>query len=445
MGCSEVGSAMTVAGRCRSMVASLMLSLFAIFIVASLSLSRTVKASVGKPVLKLHYRGSLTEKPKPYRIGLFVGEGGFYFSRLAGTDWEGNIYISDATEPYVCFLHCYNKQGKFLRFYGPFDAYAVGGVGVTKDGFIWLSLLTDGIVEVYREFKAPIVVYRKGERKPIAEWHKKLPQEVEAKIRKVLKAKGLPQQWETPVLYYTHGAIGPQAGHNQVVLMLTGGPMEGIKIHGQKTLRNSQETLRILWLLMSSDGKQCLEAKVINDDDARLHLAPNNRFWFVQYQYGLDRGHLIWTKLWVWEQGKEKGEPLLDTVEGKEPWIDKIVLDLKRMRDAWFKPLVRFDGKGNIYLILERLMQQGKQNSFDRFIVEGKELNLGPNAIPSEMALVVLNKEKKLVTYLPWTTPSLEMNHDWIHPLPDGSGFYRIEYRKREAVIYFHPLPSQKR
>ncbi len=428
---------MTIAGRWWSMVASLLLSLFAIFIVASLSLSRTVKASVGKPVLKLHYRGSLIEKPRPYRIGLFVGEGGFYFSTLAGTDWEGNIYISDATQPRVCFLHCYDKQGKFLKFYGPFNAYAVGGVGVTKDGFIWLSLLTDGIVEVYREFKAPIVVYRKGERKPIAEWHKKVPQEVEAKIRKVLEAKGLPQQWETPVLYYTHGAIGPQAGHNQVVLMLGGGPMEGIKLHGH-------ETSRILWLLMGSDSKQLLEAKVINPDDERLHLAPNNRFWFVQYQYGLDRRYLIWTKLWVWEQGKEKGEPLLDTMEGKEPWGDKIVLELKRMRDAWFKPLVRFDGKGNIYLILERLRQQGKQDSFDRFIVEGKELDLGPDAYPSEMALVVLDREKKLVTYLPWAPPSLEMKHDWIHPLPDGSGFYRIEYREREAVIYFHPLPSQK-
>ncbi|MFA0744667.1 MAG: hypothetical protein LASZOEIN_001462 [Candidatus Fervidibacter sp.] len=61
------------------------------------------------------------------------------------------------------------------------------------------------------------------------------------------------------------------------------------------------------------------------------------------------------------------------------------------------------------------------------------------------MALTVLDRYGHLITCLPWTQKAVGSEESWVKPLPDGSGFYRIEYRKREAVIYFHPLPSQKR
>jgi len=64
-----------------------------------------------------------------------------------------------------------------------------------------------------------------------------------------------------------------------------------------------------------------------------------------------------------------------------------------------------------------------------------------PRTFGGEQALVVLDGQRRLLTYLPWRLSSVEHIEEWVHPLPDGSGFYRIEYREREAVIYFHPLP----
>jgi len=60
------------------------------------------------------------------------------------------------------------------------------------------------------------------------------------------------------------------------------------------------------------------------------------------------------------------------------------------------------------------------------------------------MALTVLDRHGHLITCLPWTQKAVESDESWNKPLPDGSGFYRIEYREREAVIYFHPLSPQK-
>jgi hypothetical protein len=74
-----------------------------------------------------------------------------------------------------------------------------------------------------------------------------------------------------------------------------------------------------------------------------------------------------------------------------------------------------------------------------KFIVGNEVIDYYGN---NELTLTVLGKRKRLLTYLPWTHIGLESRENWVKPLPDGRGVYRIEYRGREAVIYFHPLPK---
>jgi hypothetical protein len=75
-----------------------------------------------------------------------------------------------------------------------------------------------------------------------------------------------------------------------------------------------------------------------------------------------------------------------------------------------------------------------------QFQVEGKILDGFP--LEGERALVVLDSQRRLVTYLPWTPYSVETQDKWVKPLPDGSGFYRIQFFEKEAQVFFHPLPK---
>jgi hypothetical protein len=90
-----------------------------------------------------------------------------------------------------------------------------------------------------------------------------------------------------------------------------------------------------------------------------------------------------------------------------------------------------------IYLFWEREYPEPR---FQQFQIEGKKIDDFP--LNSEQALTVLDSQRRLVTYLPWMPCSLESYDRWIKPLPDGSGFYRIQFFEKEAQIFFHPLPQ---
>jgi len=129
---------------------------------------------------------------------------------------------------------------------------------------------------------------------------------------------------------------------------------------------------------------------------------------------------------------------LINLEKRKPDWI-KILLG--KQRELQFSPIINIDAKGNIYLI----WQKAPIRPYQRIIVEGREKKIAaPTTGLGESALIVLDKNRRFLTYLPWQSTYLVLPPNWIKPLPDGSGFYRIEYREREAVIYFHPLPSQK-
>ncbi len=127
---------------------------------------------------------------------------------------------------------------------------------------------------------------------------------------------------------------------------------------------------------------------------------------------------------------------MIDFEERKPDWI-KVLFGEKGK--TWIGPIPDVDAKGNIYLTWQR----GPSRPYQRIIVEGEEMHIpAPTIGGGESSVVVLDKHCRLLTYLPWQQTYLELPPKWIKPLPDGSGFYRIEYREREAVIYFHPLPK---
>lgn len=396
---------------------------FSLWLDCYLGQAKEGKFTKGKVILRLRYRGFL-EKPItiPYRLGLFVlhGEGGPGFPHFVGTDWNGNIYLSDPVEPEWCILQCYDRRGKFLWSWGPIPT--VLGVTATKDDYLWIVMIPipEGI---------PVIVLKKSGRKPklIWDWREGIPKKMEERIRKAVEDKGLKWEWEASDWWVGYE---PEACSNQVVLRFSGGPVRPIK-----TLRGSA-IARTLWILISSDGYQIFDAKILDpwEEDKDLHLSPDGKFWIVEddFDYYLKRMN----RLWIREKDQQKGKPLIDRTVGKEPWANKL-------GQIEFPSKVKFDTK-HIYLIWERGAKDYQKYPLQRFVVEGRVLDLeGFPAVIGEMALVILDRQKRSMIYhLPWTPVSFETNNTWIEPLPDGSGFYRIEYREREAVIYFHPLPK---
>jgi len=395
-----------------------------VFTFTSLSLNdRDIqKILKGKVILRLHYRERTKNYlGKPYTIGMFKFEhGALYSGDFVGTDWDGNIYIFDPIDVDLHVLKRFNKRGLFMESWDPINAKRGCGVAVTKDGYIWLGLRW--VVEE-RPNGWPIVVYRSGIKKPVMDWRYKLPKAIDEKVRAILKETGFEwKKWEELPDYdfatndWYFAIYGPQYAQDRVAFELLAG-----------FLRHENQIARVLWVLISSDGKYLFEAKV--KTDLSYYLSPDGKIWKHDSDFNLRKW--TWSKFWLWERSKERNEPLIDRT--KEPWMSLIG---KRS----YVPIIDMDAIGNIYVFLERFIQSNKQ----KIIVKSNKIVVNNNR---EFTLIVLSRKHHLIFHLPWR-PVFESQvfpDYWIHPLPDGSGFYRIEYREREAVIYFHPLPSQKR
>jgi len=358
-----------------------------------------VSMSPGRVVLRLHYRKVADERlSKPYTIGMFDSEVFSSIATFMGTDRDGCIYILDPQTSQSSILKRFDREGQFREAWHLIDAQAGKGVAVTKDGYVWtgLSRLDP---ESYAGF--PIVVYRKGRKAPVLDWRQKLPKEVEDAIRKALKESGM--EWEKGWMM----VYGPEGGPSQVSLQFMG-----------KAAIRDKQIVGFIWILVSSDGRRVLDVKMQTFDVRKgsivrgtPHLAPDGRLWMNESDLSPQRS--AWSKLWLWEKGKEKGEPLIDRTAIKEPWTGNFPFVAS-------PPLVKIDAKGHIYLISPR----------------------GGQLPPWELALTVLDSQHRLVTYIPWMKYRVEMIYEWVKPLPDGSGFYRIQFFDKEAQVFFHPLPQ---
>ena len=416
----------------RFLFVTLFIILFEIIFMSEFLISGQNKKFVGgRIILRLSYRDRIKNylKHNPYKIGMFEGgecPRGLYYCQFIGTDWDGNIYLFDPIDDDLYILKCFDKNGLFKMMWNPIRANCGNKVAVTRDGYIWVGLRwvvddrLDGL---------PIVVYRKEKKKPVMNWYyeNEIPKSVKDKIHHILNKVGL--KWKR----WKELPDWDLSSNDWIVLELISTQKNQVYIKlSAPFLGTDGRYLKLLRILLNSDGSQVLDIQLASARNP-YYLSPDGKFWIVNSDF--DEERWTWNRIWLFEKGKEKGEPLIDRLTNKEPWADKIILG-----KAYF-PIIRFDAKGNIYLIWQRYPQYPLKPLEPRFKVGRKTIVESPRTFGGEQALVVLDGQRRLLTYLPWRLSSVEHIEEWVHPLPDGSGFYRIEYREREAVIYFHPLP----
>lgn len=385
----------------------------------------------GKVVLRLSYRGrkqSKSYQDKPYTIGMFEGKhGAFYSGDLMGTDWNGNIYIFDPIDENINIIKRFDKQGIFQEVWEPIRADAAYNVAVTKDGYIWVGLRW--IVEE-KPNGWPIVVYRSGVKKPIMDWRHKLPKAIDEKVHTFLKEAGFEwKKWEELPYYdfatndWCFSSIGLQYAQDLIAFDLL-----------VPFLRKENEIIsRGLWILISSDGKHLFDMQLVTEPIP--YLAPDGTIWLKDSDFNPQ--NFKWSKIWWWKKGEDRKEPLIDRI--KEPWKSIMTTEWELYGD-----IIQMDFVGNVYVFLKTQSLKSQRRKEFKIFVEGKTIVLPSLISGGELSLVVLDSKRQLLTYLPWQHAFINQTIPcrWIAPLPDGSGFYRIEYREREAVIYFHPLPK---
>jgi hypothetical protein len=201
----------------------------------------------------------------------------------------------------------------------------------------------------------------------------------------------------------------------------------------------------LLALRFSGDGQVVKSVKVIQSatdwfdlggEPPTLRLAPDDELWMTENDvipppYGKPFGYSppsMWHRIWVWDEGGAKGAPLIDLSHGPNRFLN---LPL----EGAGPPLIARDGKGRIYAMLARSDTSGQ----DRIIrIEGKVWHVAPMDFEGQKALVVFDKRQHAVFSLPWAPVSYEIGRNWVSPVPDGSGFYRIAFGGDSAEIYFY-------
>jgi len=408
----------------------------------------------GKIVLRLRYRPlkppdyhlknpySLVD-PATYELG--ECDEPLTVVRFLGTDWDGDIYFMDPLDGYHCILKRFDRHGKFKQAWGPLKVRSGWFVAVTKTGYVWVWLETWD-----RPYHFPIVVYKKGETKKVMDWREEywqVPKKVEEKIYETLKKQKELFFIENIKAAKKKGLLKGKGlnlaaimratgwGYNDVILDLLGTPI----MAGQKEIAISlydycypyisvgEDCYLYLWILIEGDGGQVLDVKVLRDKDPKRILMPDGTIWLTQVELtklcfpSEVKRKGWWGKIWLWKEGEEKGEPLID--RNKKPWEDWLPLYRQQEKPWGILDKSYFDDKGRIYLYYRIISDlRGTLRS----------------------GLIILNRQREIlrhVTELNITQPMQEYGDLTLSHLPDGSGFYRIEYREREAVIYFHPLP----
>jgi hypothetical protein len=365
-----------------------------------------------KQVLRLSYRGEVENRsPDPHRIGLFYTGTYLHCADLMGTDREGSIYLLDPLRYKTCVLKCFDRQGRLREAWNPLGVYHGSAVTVTERGYIWTGLNGEE-----NGAGLPVVVYRQGKKAPVVDWRRKLPAALAAAVQKALQEKGL--AWKDNKYWST---VGLESGAGQVAVRLS-----------SEVVGEEMQIARILWIRVSEDGSRIVDVKVASDwwGEETPILAPDGSLWARASDLSLETH--TWSKVWLWEKGKGRGEPLIDRTVEEAPWKDILALDKARL------PTIRLDGRGNIYLVFTRDDVRTRPR---RFRIDGQVYDR-LHRVAEERAVLVLDRRRGVIGYHPWVPTSVEIQDSWVKPLPDGSGFYRIQFLEEETRVYFHPLPK---
>ncbi len=366
----------------------------------------------GKAILRLSYRAASYEgASRPYTVSFFDTEAGTHVGGLVGTDGNGSIFISDPLTRGSCLLKRFDRRGKLIGSWGPIAVNAIESVVVTNDGLIWAALEEDSENQVQG---LPFIALRVGKQKPLIDWRKEIPQSLKEKVTRALDELKL--KWDTGWRVFEM-----HVGENNV----------GILAHG-RAVGGENGITRELWMLLGGDG-ELADTKVIRPGQPLPLLDPMGEIWFRLNDF--EAKGFTWNRLWLWPSGQPRGTPLIDRTSEPEPWSDHITLGKPN------PPQTRIDARGQIYLDFLRADTKAHKR---RFVVEDKVIyeDYGQGGANGERALVVLDRNRKYVTSTGWIPTSVEICDGWVKPLPDGSGFYRIQFMEKEAVVYFHALPK---
>jgi hypothetical protein len=293
---------------------------------------------------------------------------------------------------------------------------------VTREGYVWC-----GPKEIsYGHGGLPIVMFRRGQKdksKPLLDWRAKMPETVLKKLAVVAPQFDFTTPWSWNV-------DGISEAGGKVLLQFAGNDVKSSE--GDAGTRKRINTK--LEMLVSSDGKKLYEVRTARllDDSPFPDYAPNGVVFHTPSDFNPQTRKA--SKLWVLKQSRPEGTPLIDLKAGVPSRLSQL-----KMGNEQRLPAVAFDSKENIYLRWRRDSQAPEK----RFMVEGKSQMSGPiTSRDGEKALAVLNKAHRPIAYVPWTTTYWELSEVWYRPVPDGSGFYRIQFDEKQACIYFHAVPK---
>lgn len=227
----------------------------------------------GKVVLRLPYRGTAPHK-SPYTIGFWPAEecsGDMYVGQFMGTDWDGCIYIFDPIDRAKWMLKRFDRKGRFQEEWEPIKERLDSGEGVavTKDGYIWTGFFVRGTKDDDIP-GLPVLVYRKGIKRPVIDWRYSVPEEVRDRISKALAENGL--EWRTENIWFH--IRRPCAGPQQVALTLSYDYWDN---YGKEETGPA-----FLWILLSSDGKKVIDLKISKRANLYPYLSPDGKVWLKE-------------------------------------------------------------------------------------------------------------------------------------------------------------------
>lgn len=376
--------------------------------------------SQGQMVLRLPYHKALNDSNVHQGLAIFWAQVYMCIGSLVAADWQGNFYLYDPTKPGYGMLNCYNSQGKLQESWGPISSRTMLFAAVTRNNFVWC-----GTKKAYREQAGlPVVMFRKGQKhksQPLLDWRERMPDMVFKKLAVVAPQFNFTTRWDWKI-------DGIYEAGEKVLLQFSGSDVKSEEGDGSKSIRTKLE------MLVSHDGKKLYEMRTARllDDSPFPDYAPSG----VAFQTRSDFNSETWkvSKLWVWKQGKPQSAPLIELNIGKPSWLAQL-----KLGGDQFTPVAAFDSKENLYLMWSRDSKAPEK----RFVIEGhSEMREPIGSRDGEKALVVLNKTHKPIAYVPWTTTYWELSEGWYRPVPDGRGFYRIQFDEKEARVYFHALPK---
>ena len=384
-------------------------------------------------ILSLPYHG-VTSAP-PLSASLSFEESGIYVAQMLCSDELNNIYVYDRVSEKQCAVKKFDAQGQLLQIW-LVDLHGLGdGVSATvlSDGKVWFNL---GVGALANEKSGlPLVILQPGHDKPVAEWHKSLPEAITKLLYSSVTSEtwqGMPTEMKAETRTWVITRLSNGDDHVLFDATNIGGGATGYSPEANVT-----KSQKLMWRLsISGDGKKVIQARSMaqKEIDTPSSFQPLKGVLWHSESDSASRPR-NWTKLWLWKDGQAKGDPLVTRAELQQPiqsWQKLVGTQTQS------PPHVSVDAKGNIYLSWRRKSKEPTR----RFTVgENSWLREPMGEDYGQKALVVLDSNRNFVTSVPWTTCYYEWD-DWIIPAPDGSGFYRQEFGEKSLNIYWYALPN---